>query len=50
MEIFSVVVGVALLAIGHVGWFREQDSQEDLVPFSLLAEACLWPCRCRWRY
>ena len=25
-----------MLAIGHVGWHREQDSQSDLVSFSLL--------------
>ena len=35
LEIFSVVVGLALLVIGHVGWHREQDQQSDLVSFSL---------------
>jgi hypothetical protein len=35
MEIFSVAIGIALLAIGHVGWRREQENQEDLVSFSL---------------
>ncbi len=41
MEIFSVAVGVALLAIGHAGWYREQESQEDLVSFSLLSGSLL---------
>ncbi len=36
LEIFSVVIGCALLAVGHVGWHREQDQQNDLVSFSLL--------------
>lgn len=41
MEIFSVIVGVALLVVGHAGWYREQESQEDLVSFSLLAGSLL---------
>jgi hypothetical protein len=36
VEIFSVVVGVAMLAVGHVGWHRERDGQSDMVSFSLL--------------
>ncbi len=36
LEIFSIVVGLALLVIGHIGWHREQDQQSDLVSFSLL--------------
>jgi hypothetical protein len=36
LEIFSVIVGLALLAVGHVGWHREQNQQNDLVSFSLL--------------
>lgn len=35
LEIFSIIIGLALLVIGHVGWHREQDSQNDLVSFSL---------------
>jgi hypothetical protein len=35
LEIFSVVVGLALLVVGHVCWHREDESQEDLVSFSL---------------
>jgi hypothetical protein len=41
LEIFSIVVGTALLAIGHVGWHREQDQQSDLVSFSLLCGSLL---------
>jgi hypothetical protein len=41
MEIFSVVIGTALLVIGHVGWHREQEHQEDLVSFSLLIGSLL---------
>jgi hypothetical protein len=36
LEIFSVVAGAAMLAIGHVGWHRERDGQSDVVSFSLL--------------
>ena len=36
LEIFCVIVGLALLVIGHLGWHREQDQQNDLVSFSLL--------------
>lgn len=35
LEIFSIIVGLALLVIGHIGWHREQDNQSDLVSFSL---------------
>ena len=41
MEIFSVAIGFALLVIGHVGWHREQEHQEDLVSFSLLIGSLL---------
>jgi hypothetical protein len=41
MEIFSVAIGIGLLAIGHVGWYREQERQEDLVSFSLLVGGLL---------
>jgi hypothetical protein len=41
LEIFSVVVGLALLAVGHVCWHREDESQEDLVSFSLLIGSLL---------
>lgn len=36
LEIFSVVIGLALLAIGHIGWRREDNQHSDLVSFSLL--------------
>jgi hypothetical protein len=35
-EIFSVVAGAAMLAVGHVGWHREHNGQNDMVTFSLL--------------
>jgi len=41
LEIFSVAAGIALLIAGHVGWFREEDSQEDMVSFSLGTGALL---------
>jgi hypothetical protein len=38
LEIFSVVVGVALLVLGHIAWYREHagERQSDLVDFSLI--------------
>lgn len=36
LEITSVVVGLGLLVVGHVGWYREKDRQSDLVTLSLL--------------
>ncbi len=41
LEIFSVLIGTALLAIGHAGWYREQEQQSDLVSFSLAAGSLL---------
>jgi hypothetical protein len=41
VEIFSIVIGVILLVIGHLGWFREQERQEDLVSFSLFIGSLL---------
>jgi hypothetical protein len=41
MEIFSVAIGVALLLIGHIGWYRERDRQEDMVSFCLLIGSLL---------
>ena len=41
IEIFSVVAGVAMLVIGHVGWHRECDGQSDVVTFSLLSGSLL---------
>jgi hypothetical protein len=35
LEIFSVAMGIGLLAAGHVGWYREQEKREDMVSFSL---------------
>jgi hypothetical protein len=41
LEIFAVASGLALLAIGHVGWYRERDHEEDLVSFSLVLGSVL---------
>ena len=41
LEIFSVAVGLGMLVIGHVGWRRERESQEDLVSFNLLTGSLL---------
>jgi hypothetical protein len=35
LELFSVLIGLGLLLSGHLGWYREQDRQNDLVSFSL---------------
>jgi hypothetical protein len=40
-EIFSVVVGLLLLTAGHIGWYREQDRENDLVSLSLLLGSLL---------
>ena len=41
LEIFSVAVGLLLLVAGHVGWYREQERQRDLVSLSLLLGSLL---------
>lgn len=41
LEIFSVVVGAALLALGHVGWYREDERHNELVSVSLLLGSLL---------
>lgn len=41
LEIFCIVVGIASLVIGHIGWHRERDQQSDLVSFSLLCGSLL---------
>lgn len=41
LEIFSVIVGLGLLAVGHVGWYREQDRHSDLVSVSLFLGSVL---------
>jgi hypothetical protein len=35
LEIVCVVIGLLLLAVGHVGWYREQEQANDLVSASL---------------
>ena len=41
LEVFSIVAGIAMLVIGHVGWHREQDQQSDLATFSLFCGSLL---------
>jgi hypothetical protein len=40
-ELFSVISGLVLLAVGHTGWYREQDRESDLVSMSLFFGAIL---------
>lgn len=35
VELFSVIVGLMLLTVGHLGWYREQDRESDMVSMSL---------------
>jgi hypothetical protein len=54
LEIVSVTLGLLLLAVGHLGWYREREGESELVTLSLvfgslllavpLAYAVLW-CR-----
>ena len=41
LEIFAVAAGIGLLAVGHVGWYREDEKQEDMVSFNLGSGALL---------
>ncbi|HEY7087119.1 MAG TPA: hypothetical protein VH518_03460 [Tepidisphaeraceae bacterium] len=41
VEVVTVMSGVALLATGHVGWYREQATQSDSVTFNLSLGALL---------
>lgn len=40
-EVFGVISGVALLAVGYVQWFRTQDNEDDRVALMLFAGALL---------
>lgn len=35
IELFSVGMGLLLLGVGHLGWYREQDRESDLVSMNL---------------
>lgn len=35
VEIVTVILGLGLLVLGHIGWYRERKDQHDLVSFSL---------------
>ncbi len=41
VELFAVLTGLILLTVGHLGWYREQDRQSDVVSMSLLFGAVL---------
>jgi hypothetical protein len=41
VEIFSVAVGLCLLVVGHLGWYREQDRPNDVVSVSLFLGSLL---------
>ena len=41
LEIFAVAAGIGLLVVGHVGWYREEERQEDMVSFNLGTGALL---------
>lgn len=41
LEIFSVTVGFLLLVASHIGWYREQDQENDLVSLGLLLGSLL---------
>ena len=41
VELFSVIAGLVLLAIGHTGWYREQDRESELASMSLFFGAIL---------
>ncbi|HEY7308764.1 MAG TPA: zinc ribbon domain-containing protein [Gemmataceae bacterium] len=36
LEVVCVVIGLLLLIVGHIGWYRERDEQQDLVTVSLI--------------
>lgn len=36
LEIFCVIAGLLFLVVGHVGWYREQERESDLVSTTLL--------------
>lgn len=41
LEIFSIIVGLLLLVIGHLGWYREQNRHSDTVTLCLLLGSLL---------
>jgi hypothetical protein len=41
LEIVSILLGSALLLLGHAGWYREQERHSDLVSFSLFLGSLL---------
>jgi hypothetical protein len=41
LEIAATSIGLLLLVVGHVGWFREQERHDDLVTLSLVLGSLL---------
>jgi hypothetical protein len=41
LEIFCLVLGLLLLVVGHLGWYREQERHNDLVSLSLFLGSIL---------
>jgi hypothetical protein len=41
LEMGAIVAGVALLVIGHLGWYRERERENDLVSVALLLGSLL---------
>ncbi|HEV3116789.1 MAG TPA: hypothetical protein VGY58_07030 [Gemmataceae bacterium] len=41
LEIFSILIGVILLVVSHVGWYREQDRHSDMVSLGLFLGSVL---------
>jgi hypothetical protein len=41
LEVASFLLGLALLVLGHIGWYREQERQSDLVTFTLMLGSVL---------
>jgi hypothetical protein len=41
LEVAAVSIGLLLLVVGHVGWYREQERHDDLVTMSLVLGSVL---------
>ncbi len=41
LEIVAVILGVLLLSVGHIGWYRERERHDDLVTLSLVMGSLL---------
>jgi hypothetical protein len=41
LELFSVILGLAFLVVGHMGWYRERERHSDLVSLGLFLGSVL---------